>query len=223
MSNLNASPFSMLTELCGCGRPVRYQVLDDVRGSCNTQLRCPDYESLRAAHALIYSVGTKMAAILDRATEFSQECAICLAPRRSYKINGVIHAAGCWNLDCLSHEIRRAFPTLVEARSEPATQILAQTDPAAVSPEVARSLRSVVRAMHDGLCPQCGILCDAEDMRKGRGYTQCASGWRCPECEFYLSEATAKAALQASAAHMAAHLAAFRAWHSGMKKQPAAE
>ena len=33
-------------DLCGCGKPVRYEDLETQEGSCNKYKRCPSYEEL---------------------------------------------------------------------------------------------------------------------------------------------------------------------------------
>jgi predicted RNA-binding Zn-ribbon protein involved in translation (DUF1610 family) len=65
-----------------------------------------------------------------------------------------------------------------------------------VDAEDARALHRVVRAMHDGHCPNCGELSKSDEMWK--------QGWKCecPKCGFYVTHEEAKAALDAFHGYM---------------------
>lgn len=78
-----------------------------------------------------------------------------------------------------------------------------------VSSEEARALHRVVRAMHDGNCPKCGIVVDAHEMRR----TSFAKKmWKCPNCSFQILKDEADAAMQAFRPYMLANLEAFEKW-----------
>ena len=87
-----------------------------------------------------------------------------------------------------------------------------------VSPEVARALHRVVRAMHDGHCPKCGYLGPSEDFQR-----QYAPAPRklviadhvCPDCGFRITWEEAKAALVAFQPFMKANVELFERWRSG--------
>jgi len=89
-----------------------------------------------------------------------------------------------------------------------------------VSPDHARALHRVVRAMHDGNCPKCGHLgssptfelCHACNRPFGEPLKQ---GHRCPKCGFQISEEEAAAAMQAFRPYMLANLEVFENWRAG--------
>jgi hypothetical protein len=75
----------------------------------------------------------------------------------------------------------------------------------------ARALHRVVRAMHDGNCPKCGHLGSSTSFWMG-------SGHRCPECDFYISESHARAAMMAFRPFMEKNLAVFEEWRAALSQ-----
>lgn len=71
----------------------------------------------------------------------------------------------------------------------------------------ARALHRVVRAMHDGNCPKCGLL-DAASEFVGFG------GHCCPRCEFYISHDDATAALETFRPFMELNVQVFEKWRA---------
>lgn len=82
----------------------------------------------------------------------------------------------------------------------------------AKTPEHARALHRVVRAMHDGHCPNCGHLAPAEHFREAGGYS-------CTSCQFVISDADARAALAVFHPHLAPSVKIFEAWQES--REPA--
>lgn len=72
----------------------------------------------------------------------------------------------------------------------------------------ARAIHRVVRAMHDGECPKCHNIHNAEEMRVKRS----PWGWKCPLCDFAITEAEGDAALAQFATFMDRNLAVFERW-----------
>lgn len=81
---------------------------------------------------------------------------------------------------------------------------------ASMTPEKARALHRVVRAMHDGNCPKCGSLFDAQEMRDASETS--GLGWGCPMCGFQIDESDAELAMRAFRPYMQANLAVFEEW-----------
>ena len=81
-----------------------------------------------------------------------------------------------------------------------------------VSAEDARALHRVVRAMHDGHCPNCGYLGPAHAFEECRVVGEIDHV--CPECGFSITHTEATAALAAFRPHLAKSLAVFEAWRS---------
>lgn len=70
-----------------------------------------------------------------------------------------------------------------------------------------RALHRIVRAMHDGECPKCHSVHNAMDMR-----VMAATGWRCPECAFYITKDEADEVFRIFAPFMERNLAIFEQW-----------
>ena len=95
-----------------------------------------------------------------------------------------------------------------------------------VSAEEARALHRIVRAMHDGHCPNCGGIHDSKEMRTVDGkmvelpceggyrrqWRMLWSGWRCPSCSFQISDDEAQAALMAFQPYLKRSLEVFEKW-----------
>lgn len=75
---------------------------------------------------------------------------------------------------------------------------------ASTKPNRARALHRVVRAMHDGNCPNCGGLFVADLMRNDNN-----DDMECPECKFKILDDDAEAALAEFAPYMKANLDEF--------------
>lgn len=75
-----------------------------------------------------------------------------------------------------------------------------------VSAERARALHRVVRALHDGHCPNCGALFELEKARR-------TDGERCAEdCGFYITHEEADAALKEFQPYMKKNVDIFLEW-----------
>ncbi len=74
--------------------------------------------------------------------------------------------------------------------------------------ERARALHRVVRAMHDGECPDCHKIHRAEAMEQ-RAIFGALIGHACPSCGFQLSADESAAALQEFAPYMTRNLLIF--------------
>lgn len=77
---------------------------------------------------------------------------------------------------------------------------------ASMTPDIARALHRVVRAMHDGNCPKCGMITRSSDM------TTDVDGWQCPGCEFSITTEEGRAAMSAFRPFMEANVAVFEKW-----------
>lgn len=89
---------------------------------------------------------------------------------------------------------------------------------ASMTPERARALHRVVRAMHDGNCPKCGHL-GPSDRFYNHGLRQngviVEEAWHeCPKCHFKILASESIAALEAFRPYMAANVAEFEAWRN---------
>ena len=69
----------------------------------------------------------------------------------------------------------------------------------------ARAVHRVVRALHDGACPECGYIGPAEQFAGDDGDT-------CPQCDFHISATRARRAMQLFASEMAQSLDVFYDW-----------
>ena len=76
-----------------------------------------------------------------------------------------------------------------------------------VSAEHARALHRIVRAMHDGHCPQCGWLGNAELFEAGDNHL-------CPMCKFKITGEESRAALKAFRPYLKRSLEVFEAWRN---------
>lgn len=88
---------------------------------------------------------------------------------------------------------------------------LAKTNQVDVSPEEARVLHRVVRSIHDGNCPNCGIVLPAERMKRG-------FGWECPECRWGLTNFEAAEAMKAFHPVMQQNVATFETWRAKLRE-----
>ncbi len=84
-----------------------------------------------------------------------------------------------------------------------------------MTPERARALHRVVRAMHDGNCPKCGGLFDAQEMRDASPTME--SGWGCPMCGFTITESEAELAMRAFRPFMEANVTVFEEWRKSIQ------
>lgn len=80
----------------------------------------------------------------------------------------------------------------------------------------ARAVHRIVRAIHDGECPKCRSLHLATEMWTERivfdGKQQLVSGWQCPQCGFFVTEAEG---IDSTAAQgFSEDLAVFRRWRT---------
>ena len=84
-----------------------------------------------------------------------------------------------------------------------------------VSPETARALHRVVRAMHDGHCPDCGHLDQAIAFRNPPS----GGGYRCPSCNFTIQDYEAKAALREFSVYLKKSHDVFEIWRAEMSRR----
>jgi hypothetical protein len=75
--------------------------------------------------------------------------------------------------------------------------------------ERARALHRVVRAMHDGHCPNCGCLASADRFDDGHQH-------RCPDCHFAITREQAEAALQEFRPFLQKSLEVFEDWRASL-------
>lgn len=85
-----------------------------------------------------------------------------------------------------------------------------------VSADKARALHRIVRAMHDGHCPKCGHL---DDANKFVIDSKCEARHQCPFCEFTVSEFEATEALKAFQPYLDKSVVIFEAWRSDLKQR----
>ncbi len=111
-------------------------------------------------------------------------------------------------------EIARRMDEVINRESE---YILRGNSPvklnsdASANPQRDRALHRVVRALHDGNCPACGLLTDSDAVR-------CINGnWRCPRCAFGFTPDEAEAAMEAFRPYMRANLDEFEKWRQERK------
>lgn len=78
--------------------------------------------------------------------------------------------------------------------------------------EEARALHRVVRAMHDGHCPQCGYLGNANEFEIKQTWERSIADHACPVCGFSITADEANAALQAFHPFMRKNFEVFSAW-----------
>ena len=69
----------------------------------------------------------------------------------------------------------------------------------------ARALHRVVRAMHDGNCPMCGLLEASYKFVDSEGHT-------CPRCGFFITHTEAADALETFRPFMELNVAEFEKW-----------
>lgn len=85
-----------------------------------------------------------------------------------------------------------------------------------MSIDEARAVHRIVRAIHDGECPKCRSLHLATEMWTERivfdGKQQLVSGWQCPQCGFFVTEAEGMDAIAAQG--FSEDLAVFRRWRT---------
>lgn len=81
--------------------------------------------------------------------------------------------------------------------------------------EIARAVHRIVRAMHDGNCPQCGHLAPAQDFFHPANYFP--SYHSCPKCGFTITEMESKAALQEFQPYQTLNIAVFQEWRKSIK------
>lgn len=85
-----------------------------------------------------------------------------------------------------------------------------------VSAETSRALHRVVRAMHDGNCPQCGLLWSSADFWNANvTHVSAHAFYKCPACGFKITSGEAVAAMAAFRPHMQANLELFKKWRLG--------
>lgn len=93
---------------------------------------------------------------------------------------------------------------------------MSDANPLNLDHDEARALHRIVRAMHDGECPQCHDVFDAREMRRTyarmRTTPMNQEGWECPACHFSISQMEAEEVLRLFAPFMERNLAVFRAW-----------
>lgn len=77
-----------------------------------------------------------------------------------------------------------------------------------VSADEARALHRVVRALHDGHCPNCSHI----DI-SAAFWTE--AGYRCPKCKFIVTTHEAKEAVKAFAVYMKKSVEIFERWRKG--------
>src|SRR4051812_21387866 len=90
----------------------------------------------------------------------------------------------------------------------------------------ARALHRIVRAMHDGECPNCHSVHRSDEMRKARqigrsvrGSMPLAFDWQCPTCTFTITEDEAEEVIELFAPFMDRNLAIFEEWRANRKKR----
>lgn len=76
-----------------------------------------------------------------------------------------------------------------------------------VTASESRALHRVVRAMHDGNCPKCGLLEPSHEFVRDDGHM-------CPRCGFAISHDEATAALETFRPFMELNVAAFETWRA---------
>lgn len=80
--------------------------------------------------------------------------------------------------------------------------------------ERARALHRVVRAMHDGHCPNCGFLGDAVSFVVDRDMQ--AERHECPRCQFHVLRWQAEAALAEFRPFLQKSLEVFEDWRASL-------
>lgn len=93
------------------------------------------------------------------------------------------------------------------------SQLNSQVDRTIDEADQARALHRVVRAIHDGHCPQCGHLGSSEDFL---GY-HCH---KCPRCGFEISDMEAEAALKKFHTFMERNLQIYLSWREEWQRNP---
>ena len=97
--------------------------------------------------------------------------------------------------------------------------------------DLARALHRVVRAMHDGECPRCHEVYASERMRlidhefptggKLRSEMPITfSGWRCPNCDFRITDEEAAEVFRIFGPFMEQNLDFFTEWQYSRNKEP---
>lgn len=90
--------------------------------------------------------------------------------------------------------------------------------------EVARSVHRVVRAMHDGECPNCQNFIESYHMRREHPTNESARYYaetiRCPRCGFTITGEEAQAAIAEFAPVMQKNLEVFEQWRAKRRVQP---
>ena len=106
-----------------------------------------------------------------------------------------------------------------------------------IGSEEARALHRVVRAMHDGHCPQCGCLKPSDafyvnEIYRWQGHDmvlQSEGAHVCPDCGFTITNSEAAAALATFVPFMRKNLTVYKAWaacqkvHTGIVREPTFE
>lgn len=90
-----------------------------------------------------------------------------------------------------------------------------------VSPDQARALHRVCRAMHDGDCPNCGVISDSMSMVKIEVMTNGndVKVWRCPHCKFEITEGEMHHARSLFRPYMQKSLDVFEQWSQSRGQQ----
>ena len=104
-----------------------------------------------------------------------------------------------------------------------------------LSAEECRALHRVVRAMHDGHCPNCGHIQRAESMKGfisrspttgdvslyGESLTDVSvgEGYCCYVCQFFITDAEAEEALRLFQPHLKKSVDVFNQWRQGRSPQ----
>lgn len=87
-----------------------------------------------------------------------------------------------------------------------------------INPDTARALHRVVRAIHDGNCPNCGHLDHVDEFRVNASFVADPEPYgtfiryECPECRFAISPQEASAAMEAFRPFMKANVQLFEEW-----------
>jgi len=94
--------------------------------------------------------------------------------------------------------------------AQPMTALAISSVHASLDVDLARSVHRVVRAIHDGECPQCHVCRPATDMDLPDGSKHC------PDCGFTILSEEFTAAFQLFAPFMEANLNVFETWRKGL-------
>lgn len=128
----------------------------------------------------------------------------------------------------VANDIPVPFPAPAEREASVGRLEKIKPNPLNHDHDEARSLHRIVRAMHDGECPRCHGISAATEMWTERVIMSLPfvgavppSGWQCPMCDFYITEAEGESVLKIFAPFMERNLAVFEKWRAERNGEPA--